>query len=209
MTSRNPTTIHAKRIGPTLVPDRARVLMRPFRPTTEDISRRIVAQVLALSEVEVAHVLDGVMAEFGDRHHEVENFFLNRFTQVRRRNFDHYTAFFNERLDTFVPARQTPDVETAWLCYPVLVRPEAGFHRSDLQEYLDTVGIDSRTIWTGNVTRQPMMKGVEYRQPAGGLPNCDRVMESGTILSCSHGMTQEELEYTTAKVADFCRAAGR
>jgi hypothetical protein len=83
MTSRNPTTIHAKRIGPTLVPDRARVLMRPFRPTTEDISRRIVAQVLALSEVEVAHVLDGVMAEFGDRHHEVENFFLNRFTQVR------------------------------------------------------------------------------------------------------------------------------
>ena len=31
-------------------------------------------------------------------------------------------------------------------------RPDAGFHRSDLQEYLDGVGVDSRTIWTGNVT---------------------------------------------------------
>ena len=81
--------------------------------------------------------------------------------------------------------------------------PGAGFHRSDLQEYLDSVGIDSRTIWTGNVTRQPMMKGVEYRQPAGGLPNCDRVMESGTILSCSHGMTEEELEYTTGQIEKF------
>jgi predicted GH43/DUF377 family glycosyl hydrolase len=77
------STVHAKRIGPTLVPDRARVLMRPFRPTTEDIARRIVAQVLALSDEEVARVLGGVMAEFSDRHDEVEKFFLNRFAHVR------------------------------------------------------------------------------------------------------------------------------
>lgn len=82
MTNSKPPTIHAKRIGPTLVPDHARVLMRPFRPTTEDIARRIVAQVMALSEQEVARVLDGVMSEFGDRHHAVEKFFLNRFTQM-------------------------------------------------------------------------------------------------------------------------------
>ncbi len=75
--------VHAKRIGPTLVPDRGRVLMRPFRPTTEDIARRIVAQVMALSEAEVAQALGGVMAEFGDRHHAVEKFFLNRCAQVR------------------------------------------------------------------------------------------------------------------------------
>ena len=75
--------VHAKRIGPCLVPDRSRVLMRPFRPTTEDIARRIVAQVMTLSEAAVARVLGGVMAEFGDRHHAVEKFFQNRFKQVR------------------------------------------------------------------------------------------------------------------------------
>ena len=77
------TVVHAKRIGPTLVPDRSRVLMRPFRPTTEEIARRIVAQVMALSEAEVARVLRGVMAEFRERHHAVEESFLNRFTKVR------------------------------------------------------------------------------------------------------------------------------
>jgi predicted GH43/DUF377 family glycosyl hydrolase len=83
MTDLNRPTVHARRIGPTLVPDHARVLMRPFRPTTEDIARRIVAQVMALSEAEVARVMGGVMAEFGDRHEAVEKFFLNRFSQVQ------------------------------------------------------------------------------------------------------------------------------
>ena len=57
--------------------------MRPFRPTTEDIARRIVAQVMALSEAEVGRVLGGVMAEFGDRHHAVEKFILKQFNLVR------------------------------------------------------------------------------------------------------------------------------
>lgn len=83
MTNPNQPVVHAKRIGPTLVPDHSRVLMRPFRPTTEDIARRIVAQVMALSEGDVARVLGGVMAEFGDRHQAVERFFQNRFTQVQ------------------------------------------------------------------------------------------------------------------------------
>ena len=128
---------------------------------------------------------------------------LEGFTEVRRRNFDYYTEYFDQRLDTFVPARQADGLETAWLCYPVLVRPDAGFHRSDLQEFLDSAGIDSRTVWTGNVTRQPMMKGVEHRVPDGGLPNSDRVMESGLVLSCSHGMTEEELDYVGATITKF------
>ncbi|HMJ90724.1 MAG TPA: glycoside hydrolase family 130 protein [Candidatus Acidoferrum sp.] len=57
--------------------------MRPFRPTTEDIARRIVAQIMALSDAQVTRVLGGVMAEFGDRHHAVEQFFHNRFAQVK------------------------------------------------------------------------------------------------------------------------------
>jgi predicted GH43/DUF377 family glycosyl hydrolase len=56
--------------------------MRPFRPTTEDIARRIVTQVMALPEEGIARVLNGVMAEFAGRHHAVEKFFQRRFAQV-------------------------------------------------------------------------------------------------------------------------------
>ncbi|HTL74581.1 MAG TPA: glycoside hydrolase family 130 protein, partial [bacterium] len=76
-------TLHAKRIGPTLTPDRSRVLLRPFRPTTDDISRRIVARVMALSEAEVARLTHHVLGEFSDRHEHVETIFLKRFAQVK------------------------------------------------------------------------------------------------------------------------------
>ena len=83
MTTPTRPPIHAKRIGPTLVPDRSRVLMRPFYPSSDDIARRIVARVMALSDEEIARLLGRVLGEFADRHEHVEKFFRNRFTQVR------------------------------------------------------------------------------------------------------------------------------
>ncbi|MEO5803581.1 MAG: glycoside hydrolase family 130 protein [Verrucomicrobiota bacterium] len=83
MTTSTPPYVHAKRIGPTLKPDHSRVLMRPFRPSTDDIARRIASQVMALPESEVVRVLDEVLSEFGNRHAAVERFLLNRFKQVR------------------------------------------------------------------------------------------------------------------------------
>ncbi len=77
------TTLHTKRIGPTLAPDRSRVLMRPFYPSSDDIARRIVARVMALPDEEIARLLGRVLGEFADRHEHVEKFFRNRFTQVR------------------------------------------------------------------------------------------------------------------------------
>jgi predicted GH43/DUF377 family glycosyl hydrolase len=76
------STLHVKRIGPTLTPDRSRVLMRPFRPTTDDIARRIVARVMALPEAEVARLLRQVLGEFSDRHERVGTVFRKRFEQV-------------------------------------------------------------------------------------------------------------------------------
>ena len=77
------TNVHAKRIGPTLTPDRSRVLMRPFHPSTQDIARKIVARARALSEEEVVELLDQVLSEFEDRHEQVRQILLNRFLQVR------------------------------------------------------------------------------------------------------------------------------
>ena len=77
------THVHAKRIGPTLTPDRSRVLLRPFRPTTDDLARRIVARVMALPEEAAAGLLHQVLGEFASRHEYVEKIFRTRFEQVK------------------------------------------------------------------------------------------------------------------------------
>src|SRR5206468_6189217 len=103
----------------------------------------------------------------------------------------------------FALPRQLPDLETAWLGYPLMIEPGAGFQRADLQEFLDGRGIDTRTIWTGNVTRQPMLGGVQTRVPADGLPNADAVMERGVLLPLSHAFADDTLDVITTTVTEF------
>ena len=82
MTTSIRPSIHVKRIGPTLIPDRTRVLLRPFYPSTDDIARRIVARIMALPDEEVARLLGRVLDEFANRHVQAEKIFRKRFEQV-------------------------------------------------------------------------------------------------------------------------------
>ena len=121
----------------------------------------------------------------------------------RQRNFNLYNEFFGHYEDCFVVPRQLPEVDTAWLCYPLTIRPDAGFDRPALQAYLDGHGVETRTVWTGNATRQPMLTGVDSRTPAQGLPVADRIMEAGIVLPSNHGMSDDDISFVTGQVADF------
>ena|SRR5579863_4988869 len=83
MTTAISTPPLARRIGPILVADHSRVLMRPFRPSTDNIARRIVTRVMALPEDEAVGLLGQVLGEFANRHERVDAFFRNRFEQVK------------------------------------------------------------------------------------------------------------------------------
>jgi predicted GH43/DUF377 family glycosyl hydrolase len=72
-----------KRTGVILKPNNARVLFRPFQMTDLQRVMKIMARVMALTESEVDELIEGVMAEFHGRHHRLQQFFLNRFEQVR------------------------------------------------------------------------------------------------------------------------------
>jgi len=74
--------VHLKRIGPTLVPDHTRVLLRPFYPSTDDIARRIVARIMALPDEEIDRLLVQVLDEFANRHAQAEHILRKRFEQV-------------------------------------------------------------------------------------------------------------------------------
>ena len=123
----------------------------------------------------------------------------------RRRTFDRYTEFFSAHKDRFTVPRQSADLETAWLGYPLIISPEAGFQRPDLQVFLDGRGIDTRTIWTGNVARQPMLAGRKLVLPPDGLPNADIIMERGVLLPLSHAIDDATLDFVLATLEEFLR----
>lgn len=130
---------------------------------------------------------------------------LGRNYARRAEIFDAFTAAFGTYPELFRLPKQHPDFHTAWLCYPVTVLPGNGFDRADLQTHLESRGIDTRTVWSGNITRHPMMAGVQYRVPAGGLPNADEVFERGMSLGMSHGMSDEELNHVVDSIHEFAK----
>src|SRR5271157_4137934 len=131
---------------------------------------------------------------------------LDRNYRRRAEILEAFNGAFSSYPWLFRLPKQNPDFHTAWLCYPITVREDAGFARSDLQEHLESVGIDTRTVWSGNVTRHPMMRDVEYRVPVDGLPNADEVFARGMSLGMSHGMSDEELNHVVKSIHEF---AGR
>ncbi len=115
---------------------------------------------------------------------------------ARVSNFAAQRDFFADYEDWFMMPRQQLESRTGWLAFPLIVRDDAPFIRRDLQIYLERRNIQTRTVFTGNVLRQPAFEGI--RAP-GGFPAAIQmpisVMRGGMLLACHHGLVQEQLDY--------------
>lgn len=122
---------------------------------------------------------------------------------ARERNFARQLEFFRAYEDWFILPRQQPDSVTGWLAFPLIVRDDAPFIRRELQIFLEQRGIQTRTVFTGNILRQPGFAGVARREVPGGYPNADRVMRGGMLTGCHHGLSDTQLDYLHENAAEF------
>lgn len=121
----------------------------------------------------------------------------------RRRNFALLDAALARRPEVFVRPRTTEGVETGWHMFPFLIRPDSGVRRSDFQQHMESHGIDTRMVWTGNATRQPAFRNAAFRIAPGGLGGCDRVMAEGLVLPSNHGIDEEGIAYMVETLEAF------
>jgi CDP-6-deoxy-D-xylo-4-hexulose-3-dehydrase len=95
------------------------------------------------------------------------------------------------------------DANTCWLAFPLLVRPNKYFTRTDLQIFLEKKNIQTRVIFTGNILRQPGFKEIKCIGNANDFTNADYVMKNGILIGCHHGMTDEMLNYLYKNFVNF------
>jgi CDP-4-dehydro-6-deoxyglucose reductase, E1 len=126
----------------------------------------------------------------------------------RQRNFEITGSYFAAHPDLFTMPRLTEGVETGWHMFPAVINPESGIRRSELQQWMERHGVDTRMVWTGNATRQPAFRNKPFRAPEGGLPNADRVMEWGIILPNNHSMDDDDCHYMGQTLEAFLTEKG-
>ena len=114
---------------------------------------------------------------------------------LRRKYFDLHTEFFSNYEDFVILPRETSGSYTGWLAYPLIVREETKFTRTELQIFLEERNIQTRVIFTGNILRQPGFKEIKCVGKADDFQNSDLVMKGGILLACHHGLNEDLINH--------------
>ncbi|MBN4081661.1 aminotransferase class I/II-fold pyridoxal phosphate-dependent enzyme [bacterium AH-315-C07] len=114
---------------------------------------------------------------------------------ARTNNFNVLHDYFKKYEDWFIMPKQLPESKTGWLAYALTVKESAPFTRTELQIFFENRNIQTRTVFTGNVLRQPGYKNIERKESIDGYPAADRVMKGGILVGCHHGMNEAMLDH--------------
>jgi CDP-6-deoxy-D-xylo-4-hexulose-3-dehydrase len=126
----------------------------------------------------------------------------------RQRSFAITSSHLAKYPHLFILPQLTEGIETGWHMFPFIIQPDSGIRRAELQQWMESHGVDTRMVWTGNITRQPMLRGQEFRVPADGLPNADRVMEWGLIVPNNHSLSDADCDYIGECIDGFVAEKG-
>ncbi len=110
-------------------------------------------------------------------------------------NFGKLKEFFKKYPNFFDLPNQQKNLITPWLAYPLLIKKKSKINRQKLQIFLEKNGIQTRTIFTGNILRQPIMKKRIYKKVKNAEINSNSVMTNGILIGCHHGLTIKDLNY--------------
>lgn len=124
---------------------------------------------------------------------------------TRTRNYGRMREFFSQYEEHFILPKQLPDSRTGWLAFAVTIRESAPFIRRDLQIFLEKRNIQTRTVFTGNILRQPGFKYYPHKAAADGYPESDKVMRGGMLLACHHGLNEAQISHVMESVSEFMK----
>ena len=86
------------------------------------------------------------------------------------------------------------NVKTGWLAFPLILQNDLSNKRREMQIFLEKEGIQTRTIFTGNIMRQPVAKKFKW-ESFGTFEISDEIMRSGILLGSHNRQPIENLNF--------------
>ncbi len=120
---------------------------------------------------------------------------LKKNIQIRNKNFEFLRNFFSGYPEFFELPEQYNKVKTPWLAFPLVIKKNNKFNRKQMQIFFEKNNIQTRTIFTGNILKQPVMKNRVFKKCLNCDEVADDVMKNGILLGCHQGMVKSDLDY--------------
>ena len=115
--------------------------------------------------------------------------------KIRIKHFERLKNFFIKYPNLFHIPEQLKGLKTPWLAYPIIIKDELKINRQKLQIFLEKKGIQTRTIFTGNILRQPIMKKKMFKKVKNAEINSNYIMKNGILIGCHHGLKDSDVNY--------------
>lgn len=127
------------------------------------------------------------------------------FIERRRYNFNRLYEGLSCLKDKLILPQPCPNSKPSWFGFLITCR--SGVNRNKLVTYIERKGIQTRTLFAGNLIKHPCfdeMRKNEYGyRVIGNLKNTDRIMNDTFWIGVYPGMTDEKIDYMIKTIKDF------
>lgn len=130
---------------------------------------------------------------------------LEGFIQARKSHFKAIHDGLKPFEDRIILPEATPASDPSWFGFVISVRPGARFTRNELTGYLEQAGIETRNLFSGNLTRQPAYLDIPKRV-VGDLRNTDFIMENTFFIGVYPGLDDAQIGYVLDRFNEFFRS---
>lgn len=128
---------------------------------------------------------------------------LKKNISIRIKNFNFLKKFFLEHKNCFDLPESYSGVKTGWLAFPIVLKKNTKIKRKKLQIFLEKNNIQTRTVFTGNIIKQPAFKNQKFIKNKEGYSESNHVMKNGILIGCHHGLKLKDLKYVKSKFKKF------
>ena len=122
---------------------------------------------------------------------------------MRKANFARLHAIFSKYADKFMLPTATDGSDPSWFAFPLTVKPNAGFKRSELTAFMEDYKIQTRNYFGGNILLQPAYAHLDEGNAVLDYPNATAATINTFFLGTSPVVTNEHLDYIETVVASF------
>lgn len=109
--------------------------------------------------------------------------------KLRQKNFNYLYKHLSKHKDLIMP-KWLPNADVCWFSFPLSYK-----NRGALVSFLEKHGIETRSMFAGNILAHPAFKNVTYRPAPNGLEGANRILKESFWISTHPSLTKAELEH--------------
>jgi CDP-6-deoxy-D-xylo-4-hexulose-3-dehydrase len=130
---------------------------------------------------------------------------FDEISRLRKRNYQLLFDIFSPYEEYFHLPRPQLKADVNWFAFPLTIRENSPFKRSDMCQYLESKKIQTRPYFAGNILVQPAYSHLIGDLQLKDFPMANFITTNTFFLGTSPVITEEQISYIKEMVDSFMR----